>query len=210
MARPTEPVYHELQHAYDAFNRGLFGGVLPPCLITLQPGSRSYGFFPEHRWDNETGEMADEIALNPAQLAELPVQDVLSALAHDMTHLWQYHFGKPSRAGYHNREWADKMLDIGLQASHTGAPGGKRTGQRMSHYPVADGAFDQVSRSLLAEGLTFSWRIPAEPVAAPRQGRRKTASRCKYTCLVCGLNAWAKPNIRLYCGTCELELLVVA
>jgi len=26
-----------------------------------------------------------------------------------MAHLWQHHHGKPSRAAYHNREWASKM-----------------------------------------------------------------------------------------------------
>jgi hypothetical protein len=36
---------------------------------------------------------------------------------------------------------------------------------------------------------------------------KKQASRCKYTCILCGLNVWAKPNISLYCGGCELELL---
>ena len=28
------------------------------------------------------------------------------ALVHEMAHLQQHHFGKPSRMSYHNKEWA--------------------------------------------------------------------------------------------------------
>jgi hypothetical protein len=30
----------------------------------------------------------------------------LSTLVHEMAHLQQNHFGKSSRTGYHNKEWA--------------------------------------------------------------------------------------------------------
>jgi hypothetical protein len=30
--------------------------------------------------------------------------EVLSTLAHEMTHLWQHEFGTPPRKGYHDRE----------------------------------------------------------------------------------------------------------
>ena len=40
---PTREIYDELQTAYDYFNVELFGGELPPCLITLQREKRTYG-----------------------------------------------------------------------------------------------------------------------------------------------------------------------
>ena len=55
--------------------------------------------------------------------------------------LEQAHFGSPSRNGYHNREWAGLMERVGLVPSDTGAPGWKRTGQRMTHYVAEDGPF---------------------------------------------------------------------
>ena len=58
--------------------------------------------------------MTDEIALNPAHFASRPTAGTLSTLAHEMAHLWQHHFGTPSRTGYHNKEWAAKMREIGL------------------------------------------------------------------------------------------------
>ena len=61
----------------------------------------------------------------------------------DVIHLWQAHHGTPGRERYHNREWADKMLSIGLQPSHTGEVGGRETGDSMSHIIVPDGLFHQ-------------------------------------------------------------------
>lgn len=58
-----------------------------------------------------------------------------------MAHCWQHCYGEPGRRGYHNKEWADKMENIGLMPSSTGAPGGKKTGERMNDYPISEGCF---------------------------------------------------------------------
>ena len=56
-------------------------------------------------------ETTDEIALNPATFHDRTAEEILSTLVHEMVHLWQHHFGTPSRASYHNREWAAKMKE---------------------------------------------------------------------------------------------------
>jgi hypothetical protein len=43
-----------------------------------------------------------------------------------MAHLWQWEFGSPYKNGYHNTEWAGKMIEIGLMPSDTGLPNGKK------------------------------------------------------------------------------------
>jgi hypothetical protein len=55
---------------------------------------------------------------------------------HEMVHVWQHAFGKPSAGGYHNKQWAAKMKAVGLQPSSTGYVGGKETGQRVTHYVI--------------------------------------------------------------------------
>ena len=42
---PTEQAYGEFQYAYDHYNRELFNGILPPCLITLQRKANCMGYF---------------------------------------------------------------------------------------------------------------------------------------------------------------------
>ena len=211
----TNIEYNAFQRAYDHFNRVLFNNELPQCLITLQRTRSAYGYFWHSQFTarNESGAI-DEIALNPDAFAERSDEEILSTLGHEMCHLWQVHFGKPSRAGYHNREWADKMESIGLTPSSTGREGGKRTGQSMTHYITPDGAFTKAYGTLVKRGVKLNWNARGAGAAlpgkkAPKGGNgaagtaaKKRASKTKYTCTNCGANAWAKAGSNLVCGTC--------
>jgi predicted SprT family Zn-dependent metalloprotease len=200
---PTLEAYGELQQAYDHYNRTLFDGRLPPCLITLHRESeRMHGHFSHNRFvrlaDGRTA--TDEIALNPMHFVRRSVTEVLSTLTHEMAHLWQAHHGKPSRQAYHNKQWAWKMKAIGLQPSATGEPGGKETGQKMTHYVIAGGAFEQATTALLETGFRLSWADAG--VATPGKKPKKSGTRIKYTCPACQANAWGKAGLKLLCGDC--------
>jgi predicted SprT family Zn-dependent metalloprotease len=206
MPNPTTGTYNALSRAFAHFNARLFGGLLPECLITYQRHHGAYGFFTGNQFADlaDTKTITDEIALNPATFIGRTPTDILSTLAHEMAHLWQHHFGKPSRGGYHNRQWAQKMREIGLHPSDTGQPGGKQTGPRVSHYIVRGGLFELACRDFLARETM--------PLFADRDGdaearARKSASKTKYTCPECGINAWAKPETQLLCGQCEETML---
>lgn len=203
-AKPTRQTYGELQKAYDFYNRRLFKGELPPCLITLQRKARAYGYFSPDRWnDSEDEEQTiDEIALNPQHFADRTDEDVLSTLVHEMVHLWQHHFGEPGRGRYHNKQWALEMDRVGLTPSTTGQPGGARTGDRVSHYIVAAGRFDKATEKLIADGFRISWNDRFFGVAPKKPSARQ---RLKYTCPGCEANAWAKPDLSFRCNDCKKD-----
>jgi predicted SprT family Zn-dependent metalloprotease len=206
MSQPTRRQYGELDIAYDFFNEALFGGVLPRCLITLQRKGGSRGYFSGCRfvtWDGV--EVTDEIALNPAEFRNRTVEQTLSTLVHEMAHLWQYHFGNPSRTGYHNREWADKMDSLGLVPSDTGEPGGKRVGQRMTHYISSTGPFSRECATLLSTGFVLPYVQSKDPNAA-----KKAASKTRFRCPSCGANAWGKADLMLVCGSDGVSMVVAA
>lgn len=154
---PTGELYQAFTSAYDFFNQELFGGELPPCVVTVQRGKPYFGFFSPNRWKNGSGHRAHEIAMNTAYFQEQTMMEVMQTLVHEMCHLWQYDFGKPSRNGYHNKQWADKMESIGLMPSATFQEGGARTGQKMGDYPLKNGSFEQACRKLVASGFFFKW-----------------------------------------------------
>lgn len=171
MINPSEELYDEIQGAYAFFNEVLFGGKLPGCLFTLQRKSNTFGYYSESRFLRRNGDgKSDELALNPAFFAHRRVEQTLSTLVHEQVHQWQAHFGKRSRGGYHNAEWADKMESIGLMPSNTGEPGGKRHGQQMTHYIIEGGPFDVACKELISQGRMLSWidvvakRVPMSPV----------------------------------------------
>jgi hypothetical protein len=119
-----------------------------------------------------------------------------------MAHVWQQTFGTPPRRCYHDKEWAAKMKEIGLQPSTTGQPGGKETGQSVTHYLIPGGPFARAYAKLAATGFQLNWQ------SVPFDGgerKKKAASKTKYTCPTCGANAWAKPETQLICGACYEE-----
>jgi hypothetical protein len=203
MPNPTTETYVGLQAAYGFFNARLFDGVLPACLLTLQRKGRAAGYFAGGRFVSaQTADACDEIALNPALFRNHGTREVLSTLVHEMAHLWQHHYGTPGRRGYHNREWANQMLQLGLMPSHTGAPGGRQTGHRMTHYIADGGAFDVACAAFMRAGYTLPYVEVADLPASPA----KAASKTRYTCGGCGQNAWAKPGAGLMCSPCALPM----
>ena len=197
---PTREALGELQAAFDHFNARLFGNRLPRALITYTRRARCYGHFGSRHWERKDGARADEIAMNPGYFRDRPSEEVLSTLVHEMVHLEQHHFGAPSRPGYHNREWAALMRRAGLVPSDTGEPGGRATGQRMSHYIAPGGPFEAAARALVGNGHELSWARGALQAARPAGGRRsraRTATKTKtaYTCPGCGIKVWGKPSL---------------
>lgn len=158
----TRTEYAALEEAYDFFNQCLFNGQLPPCLMTLNRHRHARGYFAAERFGHrEQEQRTDEIALNPDTFEQRTDLEILSTLVHEQCHLWQHHFGKTSRNGYHNKQWAEKMEAIGLMPSDTAAPGGKRTGQSVTHYLLPGGAFERAALELLAQQFKLSWQSPA-------------------------------------------------
>jgi predicted SprT family Zn-dependent metalloprotease len=184
----TQRNYERLGAAYDWFNGHLFENTLPPCLITFQRTRRARGYFRREALQARRGKRrTDEIALNPATFPDRSDREVMSTLVHEMVHLWQFHFGRPGRRGYHNRQWAKKMEEIGLRPSSTGRPGGAKTGESMSHYIISGGRFEIVWAELYRSRFRLEWEAPV-----PQPTDR---AKVKYTCPHCGLNVWGKPGL---------------
>jgi hypothetical protein len=195
----TPVEYGGLQAAYDHFNRELFGGALPNQLITLHKRGNTLGYYAHRRFTTRDGvTYHGELALNPDGFTGRTDREICSTLVHEMVHVWQYAFGKPSRRGYHNAEWAAMMKSIGLYPSSTGVAGGKETGQRVSHYIIDDGLFDVSFQRLEATG----WKLGVQ--SAPVANRKKPlASSVRYVCAGCEASFRGKLDLYAVCYVCE-------
>lgn len=197
----TNIEYRTFQQAYDFFNAQLFAGALPDVLVTLQRKANSRGYFHPHNFNSRASSLlaAHELALNPDTFTGRTDAQILSTLVHEMAHVWQEEHGRPHSAGYHNKEWAHKMKAIGLQPTSTGEPGGSETGQRVTHYIIENGLFADAFAQLAATGFKLAW----QSAPAGKNAKAKAASKTKYACPDCGLNAWAKPGAALICADCH-------
>src|ERR1700691_2480214 len=136
----TQAQYRALQHAYEFFNKELFAGKLPNVLVTLQRHAKAKGYFSPNQFTGRSeSSTAHELAMNPDSFTGRTDEEILSTLTHEMAHVWQQAHGTPPRRSYHDRQWAAKMKEIGLQPSTTGEPGGKETGQSVTHYILPGG-----------------------------------------------------------------------
>lgn len=215
---PTGEQFTALRLMFDHFNAALFGGSLPSVLLNLSRYSRrTIAFFAPDRWRHHDGTTTThEISLNPAHLVDGSAIETASSLAHEMCHLWQQVHGTPPRRGYHDREWSQKMLAIGLQPLDvkTGQPA--MSAHNMDHSIVDGGAFARAFDALPA-GALLPWScLEAQPKAAPAPGgdgkdkdddsdgdaepaAPKSRNKVKYSCAKCGANVWGKPGLSLAC-----------
>lgn len=184
---PTHELYTPLIHAFNHFNKTLFAGELPPVIFTLQRKKNVMGFFAAKRWGNVKGELCSEISINPSYFANCRIIEIFQTLVHEMVHAWQYHFGHPSEGHYHNKEWAQKMMDIGLMPSDTGEPGGAIVGRNMSDFIMKQGLFMTAAYTLLKdETFNLQWvdrlALPKlyEPVIVnnPALGANRQVDQC--------------------------------
>ncbi len=224
--------YVTLSDCYDLFNERLFDGALRGCVLTFEDRGQHFGYYREGGFIGRDGERRDEICLNPQFfLASTGDLELLQTLVHEQVHQWQQQFGTASRRTYHNREWANKMLSVGLIPSTTGKPGGGMVGQKMADYPQEGGRFLQIAGEILASKELIRWykegtvirraqeyaampggeEIPAMiaalaatlPPAAETDAKPEAApTKVGYRCPGCKARVWGKPNLSLICGKC--------
>lgn len=224
---PTEEQYLALNKAYKYFNRKLFKNALPGCILNFSRKKNTHGFLAPERWRRvgEEKHSVHEISLTPTTLYREPIE-VFSTLVHEMVHLWQWEFANPSRSGYHNKEWATKMIEVGLIPSDTGQPGGKQTGQRMTHFIEKGGRYENafksmpekytlpftslegdIMRSLLSGGAGSS--KGNEGKGGKKSLRPRSRNKTKYSCPRCKVNLWGRPNLKIRCEDCNERYSVV-
>ena len=164
------------------------------------------------RWKSLDDQPKHEISINPDHLNR--GDEVWhSTLVHEMCHQWQAEFGKPSPSNYHNKEWANKMFEVGLFPSKTGQPGGATTGRGMTHYILNNGPFKRAFQAINLNDLTnlrlpyttntFKQELPTdgEPDV---EGQGKSGVKVKYSC-GCGTNVWGKLGLQIRCLRCNAD-----
>lgn len=153
-------------------------------------------------------------------IALFPLIECCQTIVHEMCHAWQCHYGSPSRKGYHNKEWADMMESIGLMPSHSGKPGGKRTGQTMGDYPINGGKFMGVTEQLMNEEVFEGLFLEINPdisqlikpdkplfeqvqhlILEAEPKPKPSRSKVKYQCS-CS-TVWGKPGLSITCNVCS-------
>jgi hypothetical protein len=224
--KPTPEQFSAFSAQFEWFNAELFGGRLQPVLLNFSRKAGAAGFFAPERWERDGGTGAThEISVNPETLSQ-PACETAQTLVHEMVHLWQRDFGEPSRAGYHNRQWAEKMRDVGLEPISLDSDSG--TGQRVSDKVIEGGPFARAF-ARMPSACSIPYKCRPEPQRKRRRGSRGAAAadvagdvaptdgadndgpalphrnKIRYTCAGCDAHVWGKPGLRIACEDCALS-----
>lgn len=192
-----------LQDAYESFNKELFNNELPKLpniLITISRKNRAYGYFAPSAFKNSTDEV-HEIALTPASLSRTTLES-LSTLLHEMVHCWQQVYGKPGRNGYHNKQWANKMKDVGLKPFSI-LDSKLETGFKCSHEIVPNSVFTDLAEVFTKQfgdiQLQTNYFVPTNNKVTVK---KRPVVKCQ-----CG--SFTVPfgvNLKITCNTCGDEV----
>lgn len=219
----TKEQFQTIEALYNYYNKQLFKGELNDCLLNMSRKNGAMGFFAPNRWTNKEGVKIHEISINPDTF-NIDDEELHRTIVHEMCHLWQEDLGTPSRRFYHNKEWAEKMISIGLMPSSTGQEGGKITGQTMSDYTIAEGLFKKKFDAIVSEekkNLILPYfpikqkleiiisegeeESEGETEAEPKES--KAGKKIRYMCS-CENRIWGKPDLIVICGDCKEEFQV--
>jgi hypothetical protein len=169
----TAAKYITFEEAYQFLNKRLFDNQLEACVITLNCNGVRKAFFVKNSFKaQDENETQDEIALNPDLFAGCTDVEILSTLAHEMVHKWQYDYGRPGKNAYHNKEWAKAMKRIGLKPFNIIRPD-RETGPACAHVIMEDGLFAQVYQELAAKKIKLNRELQKPSANKKRKDKRK-------------------------------------
>jgi hypothetical protein len=111
---------------------------------------------------------------------------------------------KKPKTSWHNREWSEKMKEIGLYPTDTGLPGGKDAGRHMTHYIVEGGAYERAYAKIQRSGLKLTWESGLGYAREKSKAKAaSTASKTKFICSTCEAAIWGKPSTRTLYAICH-------
>lgn len=88
-----------------------------PAIAIEKLGRRSLGFF---RYGRNGLGVKSEITIDSIHAQSQDFWQVLGTLLHELLHLWQQVHGSPSNSNYHNKQYRDKALSLGLVVDRWG------------------------------------------------------------------------------------------
>lgn len=177
-----------LEEAFNHYNKQLFDGDLPRCIIRAMPATKAVkdgGYIKPFNEKDRFGEKAHGIYLDSTQFLDRSIEQVLACLAHQMVHVWEYHNYAKSKKVYKSSEhsvklWRPKFNSIGLILLKNSN----------GHEVIEGGQFERATDKLISSGFKIDWgSIGEQRKAATNTGR------VKYTCHLCDIKMYSKPTL---------------
>lgn len=202
-----------LEGIYNSTNTDLWGGELPPVIVTCQSSPGSFGHSTMARvWKRKEDDLYE---LNiAAEVLDCPIEELLDTVIHEQVHIYcrANNIQEVSRNGsYHNKKFKELAEARGLVCLYTGSSRGWNTqgkdNDSLLAYALEKGYTElQISRrstrARTAGGSGTGGRLTPE--------ERRPSSTRKLICSGgCGQTARATKTVNLICGYCMMPMVEV-
>ena len=108
--------------SYDLFSKKPLSNQLLPVWLDLRNKTGSYGYIQANKWKDAKGNLLDVISLDSKTAAERPLIELLSTLAHEMAHTYDFPIVNERKAPpTHSAEWRCEMERLGLPPVQVGS-----------------------------------------------------------------------------------------
>jgi hypothetical protein len=73
----------------------------------------------------------------------------------------------------------------------------------MSDYVIEGGAFERAYQKLAETG----WVLNLQSAHRAKSKGKSTNNKTKFACVICGQNAWGKPDLNIICRPCNQPMM---
>lgn len=235
MERASIEVYSKIQKAIDLLDTAFFSGCgkypIPELIFALNDKCNSCVtayVSPNALYDTKKAKKLQYLAINPAYLNR-DVALILATICHELCHIYENAYIHIPRGGYHDKAWADLMIDCGLEPVFL-----NRSKTSVSTKIIDKGVFSSFVAKFVEENGTDYFNI----VAYSRETENKVKvalgittgdaendipkadndipkadnvdkvikkynrNKIKYSCPTCETKVWGKAGLHITCSDC--------
>lgn len=201
-----------LNRIFDLLNQEFFDNELVRPTITIQSSPKTFGSFSlrDDTWVSVTGS-SHEINISAGTLSR-PIENVVTTLAHEMTHYYNYIHGiKDTSRGYtyHNKAFKMACEARGMIVERSDKYG-------WSHTSPGDGILDFVLKYELSDILITRNEFSGFQIVGTGKHSGtltppipKGSNSRKYICPLCRNSVRATKNVNIACVDCS-QIMVLA
>lgn len=224
----TEELYGKLQTVINELDATFFNGKgkehIPSVVMAINNRCSScvVAFVsPNSLYDKNTDRKIQYLGINPFYLSR-NIGYILCTVCHEICHIYENAYVHIPRGGYHDKAWAELMLDCGLEPVYM-----NKSKTAVSEKIIEGGAFEKFIKDFAEKYgahyfnvVEYSTQIEHitriklgieegnvsddSPHADNENVPVKTYNRnkFKYTCPDCGAKVWGKTGLNIECSDC--------
>lgn len=224
--KTSTELYRKLQYVIDLIDKTFFSGKgkqkIPELVFAINNQVKSCvtAFVQaDALYDKSANRKLQYLGINPKHL-DRDVSEILATICHELCHIYENQYIHIARNGYHDKQWAELMLNCGLEPVYL-----NKSKTAVSTKIIQGGCFEDLVKYFkdnhnedffniveysqdIERKVKLSLGIEDDTPRADNADKpikRYNRNKIKYTCGGCGTKVWGKSGLDISCNECGLD-----